>query len=119
MAAYRRAGAELVALSPMTAEHARAFIDEHGLDFDIIVDPGNEIADAFGLRYQVPEELKQVYLDLGIDLAEANGDDDWTLPMPARYVIDPEGVVRWADVHADYTTRPEPDETLEAVRELG
>ena len=36
--------------------------------------------------------------------------------MPARYVIAPDGKVAYAVVHADYTKRPEPEETLEALR---
>lgn len=63
--------------------------------------------------------MKRVYLDaFDTDLEAYNGDDSWTLPMPARYVIDRDGIVRWAGVSADYTVRPDPAETLEAVREL-
>jgi hypothetical protein len=35
--------------------------------------------------------------------------------MPARYVIAPNGHVVAADVHADYTRRPEPIDAVEAV----
>ena len=66
----------------------------------------------------MPEELREIYLDLGMDLPAANGEDSWTLPMPARYIVDGEGIVRYADVNADYTQRPEPQETLEALRAL-
>jgi len=82
-------------------------------------DAGNRVADEYGLVHSFPDEVKRVYLDaFDTDLAEYNGDDSWTLPMPARYVIDPEGTVRWAAVSADYTVRPDPAETVEAVRGL-
>jgi len=36
--------------------------------------------------------------------------------LPARYVIDQEGIIRAADVNADYTIRSEPSETLRQLR---
>ena len=38
--------------------------------------------------------------------------------MPARLVIDRQGIVRAADIDPDYTVRPEPTKTLEDVRRL-
>jgi alkyl hydroperoxide reductase subunit AhpC len=40
------------------------------------------------------------------------------LPIPARYVVDKEGIIRTAEVNADYTIRSEPSETLRQLREL-
>lgn len=77
-----------------------------------------------GRRYRVvhelPEDLIEVYRDVfELDLPAFNGDDSWTLPMPARYVVGTDGVVRWAAVNADYTVRPDPEDTLRALRDLG
>jgi peroxiredoxin len=38
--------------------------------------------------------------------------------MPARYIIDKQGIIRAADVNADYTIRSEPAETLKLLRTL-
>jgi peroxiredoxin len=86
--------------------------------YQLLLDRGNEVAGRFRLAFALPEELREVYRKFGIDLAQANGDDSWTLPMPARYVVDRRGVVRAADVHPDYTRRTEPAETLAALRAL-
>jgi peroxiredoxin len=40
----------------------------------------------------------------------------WTLPIPARYVIDQDGSIVYAEVNPDYTRRPEPEELLPALR---
>jgi hypothetical protein len=56
---------------------------------------------------------------LGIDLVAYNGDESWTLPVPARYVVDGGGIIRAADVGVDYTHRPEPGKTLDDLRGLG
>jgi peroxiredoxin len=84
----------------------------------VLRDRGNEVARTFGLVFTLPEDLRTIYLGLGIDLPKANGDDSWTLPMPARYVVDRTGTIRAADVDPDYTRRTEPAETVAALRAL-
>ena len=54
---------------------------------------------------------------LNLDLATVNG--EWALPMPARFVIDRAGIVRFVETDADYRTRPDPATTLAALRVLG
>jgi len=112
------AGATLVAISPQQPHYSRQVENKHGLSFPVLSDSGNATAKRFGLVYELPEDLKEIYLGFGGDLSRFNGDDSWTLPMPARYVVRPDGVIADADVHPDYTTRPEPAETLEQVRRL-
>lgn len=105
-------GARLAALVPQLTEHHQGMIERHGLTFDMLSDPGNAYAAELGIRFTVPDDLKAVYVERGIDLPRYNGDDSWTLPMPARLVVDRAGVVRAADIDADYTRRPEPEKTL-------
>ncbi len=84
----------------------------------MLSDPGNRVASRFGLTFALPEDLREVYGTFGVDLKKYNGDDSWTLPMPARFVIDSTETVRAADVNPDYTVRPEPEETLRVLRIL-
>jgi peroxiredoxin len=77
------------------------------------------VAAEFGLRFALPAYLKALYLTFPNDLARVNGDDSWTLPMPARFVIDRHSVIRDAAVDPDYTKRPEPSDTVEALRAIG
>jgi peroxiredoxin len=107
-----------VAVSPQLADRSRALIDKRRLRFEILRDPGNEVGASFGLRYTMPGGLKQLYLQFGVDLAEGNGESSWTLCLPGRYIIDRQGVVRSARTDPDYTRRPEPEETLEALAAL-
>ena len=81
-------------------------------------DRGNEVAARFGLRFAMPGYLRALYATFPLDLAKFNGDASWTLPMPARFVIDRGGVIRSAESDPDYTTRPEPEDTLAALRAL-
>jgi peroxiredoxin len=85
---------------------------------EMLSDSGNEYAAKLGLRYRLPDYLEAIYKGVGLDLSKHNGDDSWTLPLPARYVVDTDGIIRVADVNADYTRRPEPEKTVEDVRAL-
>jgi len=42
-----------------------------------------------------------------------------TIPHPATYVIDRDGIVRWKFVEVDYTLRPSIEDVLAALGELG
>ena len=112
-------GASLVALTPQKAEKSREMIDRHKLGFEMLSDPGNAYAARLGLRFQVPSALKEVYLSIGIDLEASSGSPDWTLPVPARIVVDRAGIVRATDIDPDYTRRPEPGKTVTDVAALG
>ena len=108
----------MVAVTPQLAEHSRALVEKHTLTFDLLSDPRNTVAAAFRLTFRLPDDLEALYRAFKIDLVAYNGDDSWTLPMPARYVIDTSGHVRDAEVNADYTRRPEPELTVAAVKAI-
>ena len=105
-------------MSPQNAQSLEELRSARRLSFPIAVDEGNEVAAQFGIRHGFPDDLREVYLGFGLDLAVANGEDSWTLPMPARFVIDGTGVVQHVAADPDYTVRPEPADTLAAVRAL-
>jgi len=107
-----------VAISPQQSEFNRESIEQKKFTFDLLSDPGNQTASAYGLVYSLPEDLRKIYLQFGIDVPKHNGDDSWTLPLPARYIIDRKGIVRYAEVNVDYTVRPEPENTIAALKEL-
>ncbi len=88
------------------------------LEYEILADEGNALAEKFGIRFALPGELQKIYTSFGIDVPKSNGDDSWTLPMPARYLIGVDGIIRAADVDPDYTVRTEPEETLQAIKAL-
>ena len=114
----RALGASLVAVSPQLPEHSLSIIQKNQLSFDILRDAGNAYTAELGLRFALPAQLQPIYRSFGIDLPACNGDPAWTLPMPARLVIDREGIVRAVDADPDYTVRPEPEKTLADVKKL-
>jgi peroxiredoxin len=90
--------------------------EEKKIKADILSDPGNKVAEQYGIKYKMPNDLVTVYTtQLGIRVDEYNGDDSWTLPMPARLIIDQNGTIRYAEIYPDYRVRPEPEDTLAAL----
>ena len=108
----RESGAELVAISPQTIQHAFFMADQHHLRFPLLSDFHNEVARQFGLVYRVPDEQQVLYRRTFVNLPLANGDDSWELPIPATFVINQDGTISSADANPDYTVRPEPLEIL-------
>jgi serine/threonine protein kinase len=111
-------GASLVVVSPQLPEYSRGLRKDKCLTFDLLSDPGNQVADAFGVRFALPEKERSNYRNVGLDLAVFNGDDSWTLPLPARFVMDQEGIIRDAVIQTDITVRPDPRTALEIVHSL-
>jgi len=110
-------GGSLLALSPESAANSRKSARQNELSFPILTDRGNDVAAAFGLRFRLPDELIEIYKGFGNDLAAVNGEPSWTLPMPGRFVIAPNGVIAYAEVNPDYTRRPDPEALMPALRE--
>ena len=113
---FEELGAKLVAISPQNPVNSRKSVRQNNLSFPILSDAHNDVAAAFGLRFEMPDYLVDLYKSLKNDLPALNGDPSWTLPMPARFVVGQDGVVLYAEVNPDYTRRPEPEDMLPALR---
>ena len=112
----RAKGATLVTLSPQLPDFARAWVEEDGIDFDVLLDLGLGVARDYGLTFSLPGDLRALYTSaMNIDLVRFNGDESWELPIPATFVVDPAGTIVFASADPDYTVRPEPAEVVAAI----
>jgi peroxiredoxin len=111
-------GATLVAVSQQTAANSRKSQRANKVGFPILVDKGGALAEKFGIRWDVPKDLKQIHKQVGADLEVFNGDGSWTLPMPARYVVGSDGLIAYSEVNPDYTRRPEPSDIFPVLDAL-
>lgn len=109
---FDKLGASIIAISPQTAPNSRKSVRQNNLTFPILSDPKGDIGAAFGLRFSLPDYLVDLYKSMKNDLPNFNDDPAWTLPMPARYVIDRDGIILYADVNPDYTLRPDPEDMI-------
>jgi hypothetical protein len=86
------------------------------LSFPILSDVKGKVGAAFGLRFDLPDYLVELYKQLKNDLPTFNDDRSWTLPMPARYVIGQDGAILYSEVNPDYTRRPEPEDMIPVLQ---
>ena len=117
-AEFTARGATFIAVSPQLQTFNRQLREAKKLTFEILSDPGNQVAQRYGLKFQLPEDLREVYLNFDIDLPKYNGDDSWTLPLPTSLIIDQNGIIQQAAINADYTVRPDPEETVAALKKF-
>src|SRR5579864_8055790 len=108
----RRLGARIVAITPELDSFTRIVSKKLNLTFDILTDLHLKTAEEFRLAFVLPDYLRELYKSFGSSLDRFHDEPEYRLPMPARYVIDKEGLIRAADVNADYTIRPEPSQTV-------
>lgn len=117
LAAVEGAGAKLVAVTPELPAKASETAGKNELAFPVLSDPDNRLAKRLGIAFALPESIRPIY-EKRIGLAAYNGNDNNELPLAATYVIDTDGVIRWAFLEADYKKRAEPADIVAAVEAL-
>lgn len=108
-------GATLVAISPETPDSSLSTQEKNELSFEVLSDRGNIVAKQFGLVFTLDQSLRPIYESFGIDIPGYNGDDTFELPLPATYVIGPDGTITHSFANADYTQRLDPSEIIAAL----
>jgi peroxiredoxin len=114
----KEAGAELVAVSPQTPDASLSTKEKNELDYVVLSDEGNKVADEYKLVYKLPPYLVEIYKEKGLDLEKANDSDSWTLPVSATYIIKKDGTIAYEYTKADYKDRVEPAEVVEKLKSL-
>jgi len=109
----------LVAISPQAPDGSLSMQEKHDLGFTVLSDPGNRIARILGILTQPSDEARAAQLQLGLDLTAVNADGTVGVPMPTVAILDAGHVLRWIDVHPDYSSRTEPAQVLDALDRLG
>jgi peroxiredoxin len=119
LAALEAAGGRLVVIVGEVAgraDHIEEMLDGKAL---VLCDIDHGAALDLGLAFHAGAELVQRYLQAGLDLADIYGTDSGILPIPATFVVDTQGVVRYAFVDPDFRVRAEPLDVISVVRALG
>ncbi len=125
-AEVRRRGALLVAISPQSRRQNDFTVQQHGLPFPLLSDPGAEVAEQFGVAYSVPVRQRLYFQSILVNIPFVNAglnyqtatEDSWRLPLPASFVVRRDGTIAYSQAHADFRVRPEPADVLTALARL-
>lgn len=113
--ALRERGAMVVGISPQVQRQSDFTASQHGIPFPLLSDPGCAVADRYGLVWTLPDFLQRYYRGILLNIPFINGDESWKLPLPATYVVDQDGKILFAEGHADFRVRPEPEDVLRVL----
>ncbi|MDX1920781.1 MAG: peroxiredoxin-like family protein [Candidatus Caenarcaniphilales bacterium] len=114
----RQQGAELLAISPEDPAKAKKLSEAKDPQFKRLVDDDNKVAGKFGLAYTVNGELNELYKKEKIYLKELNKGGSEKLPITATYILDKQGVIKYAFIDADYKNRPEPNLIIQELKKI-
>jgi peroxiredoxin len=112
------AGATLVAISANTPDVTMSTVEKLELEFPVLSDYDNLVAKQFNLVYEMIPENIEMYLNQDRDIGTLNGTGKWELPIPATYVIDRDGIIRYAFVDLNHRRRAEPSEIAAVAADL-
>jgi len=129
LAEITAAGATLVAITPEKPGAVDILASSGGpqevvdmavrhVEFDVLHDPGNRIAESYGVVFKLPVSHRQLLEQLHVDIEALNGDASFTFPDPATYVITPTGEIAWAFVPNNYRKRAEVAQILMALQHI-
>lgn len=111
-------GADLVAISPQNPDNSISTAEKEKLAFHVLSDQGNIVGRKFGLVYKLPDSLKKLYQQFGIDLERSNSLKEWELPLSATYIVDTNGKIYYSFLDVDYRKRAETKDVIEALQKL-
>ena len=112
---FKKAGIEIIAISPEKPDHALTTKEKNNLGFEVLSDVKNDVARQYGLLFDLPPELIPIYQGFGVDLIRHNSVGAWILPVPGTFAITKGGIIKRALADVDYTNRLEPTDCLTSL----
>ncbi|MGE0454766.1 MAG: peroxiredoxin family protein [Vicinamibacteria bacterium] len=111
----RRRGVTPVAISVDRVQEAARTQATYEIPFPVLSDPDLAAHRAYRVLHQADAAEVARLGAAGIDLERSSGRAHHVIATPALFVIDREGVVRWAHADPDYKVRPSPAQILAAI----
>ena len=116
---FKAAGAQVIGISPQLPDQSLTTQEKAELAFPVLSDVGLNTARSFGIAFELPKALLDLYADFDVLLENSNGvEGSKELPLPVTFVIRADRTIAYTQVEADFTRRSEPLEVLNLVRKL-
>lgn len=109
-------GARMVAIVPDRQQFAAEMKVDSGVRFPILTDMDNGYAMTLNLAIWVGGEMEEYMRKIGRSLPPYQGNDSWTLPIPATFVVGRDGRIKSRFVDPDYRKRMAIDDLIVALK---
>lgn len=106
----------VIAVAPETAQEAQKTKKKNNLSFNVFSDKDGATLKKMGLTFRVDDKVAEEYKNLGINLAENQGNKSQELPVPVTYIIGKDMKIQFGYVDADYTKRPSVEDVLSSLK---
>jgi peroxiredoxin len=113
--AVQQRGAELVVITPEIERFNAELRSAVGARYPVLSDMDNGYALMLNLAFYVGDEKKKLMQCAGWNISPYNANDNWTLPIPATFVVGSDGHVKARHLDPDYRKRMDVEAILEAV----
>ncbi|MFT3732119.1 MAG: peroxiredoxin-like family protein [Hyphomicrobium sp.] len=111
-------GGQLVAITPETERFNAELGLQCGAKFPILSDIDNGYALMLNLAFLVGDEKRRAMIEAGWDFSPFQGNKNWTLPIPATFIVGDDGLVKARFIDPDYRRRMDTLEILGVLRSL-
>lgn len=109
-------GARMVAIVPEKAPFAAEMKFDSNVRFPILSDMDNGYALSLNLAIWIGGEMREMMLKLKQDLPRYQGNDTWMLPIPATFVVGPDGRVRARFIDPDFRRRAAVEDLIDSLK---
>jgi len=114
----RDMGYQILAINPDKPESLKETLAKYRINYTLLSDRRMDVTRKFGLAYKVDRETLVNMKKWGEDLEKTTGNSLHLLPVPAAYIIDTKGVIRFAYANSDFRVRVDTDDLMKAAREI-
>lgn len=109
-------GYQILAISPDKPEKLKSTLQNIELNYTLLSDSPMTASKAFGLAFKVDQETVDRYKSIGLDLEGDSGHDHHLLPVPAVYIVNTDGIVKFNYVNPNYKERINGEVLLTAAK---
>ena len=110
------ANGQVICIMPERQPFAIEFKREASSPFPVLIDMDNGYALLLNLAIWIGPDLKRLLTSYGRVLPDYQGNDAWTLPIPATFVVGRDGLVRARFTDPDFRRRMTVEELIDALK---
>jgi len=111
-------GARVVSIMPDSARFTGPYSVSNGLPFPVLSDIDLGYSLSLGLIFWVGAEIRRLYEEVGVELEKYQGNQAFFLPVAAKFIVGPDGLVIARQANVEFRERMEPQTILTTLQHL-